>query len=100
MCSQAPAAQTRHARFLEQLTESSRQQFVSAYWPAMIHASLGETPAALACLERGCEQHDVWLVWLGTDPRLDGLRKERRFTNLLRRMGLLPDAGSARAGSS
>ena len=82
---------------LNQLAEASQQQFVSAYWPAMIHAGLGETSAALAWLEKGCEQHDVWFVWLGTDPRLDGLRNEHRFTNLLRRMGLLPNAGTARA---
>jgi TolB-like protein/Tfp pilus assembly protein PilF len=94
----ASAGRTDEARaVLEQLTESSRQQFVSAYWPAMIHASLGEIPAALAWLERGCQEHDVWLVWLGADPRLDGLRKERRFTDLIRRIGLVPNAGSAGA---
>jgi len=55
--------------------------------------------AALDWLEKGCDQHDVWLVWLGTDPRLDGLRNEPRFTKLLRRVGLLPNAGTAGAGT-
>lgn len=96
----AKSGRTEEARaILDELTEASRQQFVSSYWPAMIHAGLGETSAALAWLEKGCEQHDVWLVWLGTDPRLDGLRNEPRFTNLLRCVGLLPNAGTAHAGT-
>jgi hypothetical protein len=65
---------------------------------AVAHAGVGKTVAALEELEKAFEQRDVTLVWLGRDPRLDGLRAEPRFNELLRRIDLLPNAGSARSG--
>ncbi len=65
---------------------------------AVAYAGVGATGPALAELEKAVEQRDVTLVWLGTDPRLDCLRAEYRFKELLRRIGLLPNAGSARSG--
>ena len=65
---------------------------------AVAHAGMGKTSAALEELEKAFEQRDVTLVWLGRDPRLDCLRAEPRFKELLRRFERLPSAGSARAG--
>ena len=47
----------------------------------------------LEWLERAYAERDVWLVWLKVDPRLDGLRAELRFKNLLWRVFL--DSGAA-----
>ena len=44
-----------------------------------VHDALGETDAALACLEEAGEQRDAWLAWLDVDPMLDRLRSEPRF---------------------
>jgi len=84
---------------LQQLEDASERSYVPPYWPAIVCAGLGDKAAALDWLEKGYEQRDVWLVWLKMDPRFDGLRAETRFENLLRRVGLLPNAGSARSGS-
>ena len=61
-------------------------------------SGVGKTAAALEELEKAFEQHDVTLVWLARDPRLDNLRHEPRFKDLLRRINLLPNADSARSG--
>jgi hypothetical protein len=53
---------------------------------------------ALDALDNAYQQHDVMLVWLGVDPRLDPVRGEQRYFDLLRRIGLTPRAGSARSG--
>jgi tetratricopeptide (TPR) repeat protein len=83
---------------IDRLTELSARQHIPPFWMAVAHAGMGKTAAALEELEKAFEQRDVTLVWLGRDPRLDGLRAEPRFKELLRRIDLLPSAGSARAG--
>jgi hypothetical protein len=53
---------------------------------AVIHAALNNVDAAFACLERAFEDRSVWLSWLDVDPRLDALRTDVRFENLLGRV--------------
>jgi tetratricopeptide (TPR) repeat protein len=80
------------------LTESSRQQHISPFWLALAYTGVGEKAAALDALEKAYEQRDVILVWLGTEPRVDSLRAEPRFVEILRRIGLTPRADSAQSG--
>ena len=94
----AGAGRMEEARALaDRLTESSRQQHVSPFWLALAYVGVGEKAAALDLLEKAYEQHDVILVWLGTEPRVDSLRAEPRFIEILRRIGLTPLADSAQA---
>jgi hypothetical protein len=81
----------------DRLTELSRQQHISPFWLALAYTGVGEKAAALDALEQAYEQHDVILVWLATEPRVDSLRAEPRFVEILRRIGLAPRADSARA---
>ena len=83
---------------LGQLMQFSEQYHVSHFWLAVAHAGIGETEMALDALDNAYQQHDVMLVWLGVDPRLDPVRGEPRYFDLLRRIGLAPRAGSARSG--
>jgi TolB-like protein/Flp pilus assembly protein TadD len=76
-------------RILIDLKELSRQRYISAYNIAIIHAGLGEKDAALDWLVKAYHNRDVWLVWLKVNPRFDTLRAEPRFTDLLRRIGLV-----------
>ncbi|MBZ5591985.1 MAG: tetratricopeptide repeat protein [Acidobacteriia bacterium] len=96
----AGAGRTQEAReMIDQLAERSQQQHVSPFWPAMAYAGVGEKAAALDALDKAYEQHDVMLVWLGTEPRLDSLRTEPRFIEIQRRIGLTPLADAARSGA-
>ena len=58
------------------------------YPVAVIYAALGQKDDAFAWLERAYEERDSWMDYLGLDPRLDGLRADPRFGDLLRRMKL------------
>jgi TolB-like protein/Tfp pilus assembly protein PilF len=80
------------------LTDNARQYHVSPYWLALAYAGTGQTAEALNELENAYEQHDVILVWLGTEPRFDSLRSEPRFAGLLARIGLSRLADSACSG--
>src|SRR5882724_1085788 len=83
---------------IDRLTDLSARQYISPVWIAVAYAGVGKTAAAFEELEKAFEQHDVTLVWLARDPRLDNLRHEPRFKELLRRINLLPNADSARSG--
>jgi hypothetical protein len=53
-----------------------------------VHAGLGEKDQALVWLDRALEDRSHWLVWLKLDPRLGTLRSDRRYGDLLLRVGL------------
>jgi DNA-binding winged helix-turn-helix (wHTH) protein/Flp pilus assembly protein TadD len=71
---------------LEALTEQAKQTYVSPYEVAVIHAALNNIDTAFACLERAFQDRSVWLSWLDVDPRLDALRADVRFENLVARV--------------
>jgi eukaryotic-like serine/threonine-protein kinase len=73
---------------IERLVEESAQRFVSPWGLASYFAIAGEPAAALDWLERAYAEKDGTLVWLNVHPRLDSLRHEPRFRDLLRRMQL------------
>ena len=75
-------------RILSQLLEMRKKRYVSPYGIASIYACLGEKNAAFEWLETAYAEHDQTLVWVKVHPRLDGLRGDPRFQDLLRRMRL------------
>jgi TolB-like protein/Tfp pilus assembly protein PilF len=82
-------------RMLDQLNRLDSGRYVAPFWHSILHAGLGDVDAAIGHLERSYAQSDVWLVWLNTDPRLDSLRADPRFQQLLRRVGFGVQAAGA-----
>jgi len=76
------------AGLLGELENLSQRRYVSPYWLGLVHAGLGDRAHALKLLDRACADRDVWLTWLGVEPRFDALRTEPRFQELLRNVGL------------
>jgi adenylate cyclase len=66
------------------------KEYVSPALIATIYAGLGEKEEAFHSLEKAYAAHDLELRYVGTDPAYDKLRADPRFTDLLRRVGLLP----------
>ena len=54
----------------------------------MIYAALGERDHAFAWLEDAFQKHAGWLFCLKVDARLDRLRDDPRYAELLWRVGL------------
>ncbi|HLM98312.1 MAG TPA: winged helix-turn-helix domain-containing protein [Bryobacteraceae bacterium] len=71
---------------LRELRGLSAKRYVSPYWHAIVCAALGQGLAAVEWLEKGFEQRDVWLAWLGVDPRFDDLRSSAGFQSVLQQM--------------
>ena len=73
-------------KVLEQLQEVSKHQYVTPYLVARIYSALGDKDEAFRWLEVGYREHEALMVTLKTDPRMDELRSDRRFQNLMGRM--------------
>jgi hypothetical protein len=83
----AKAGKREEARaVLRELEVLARQRYVPPYPIAAIHAGLGDKEEALRWLEKAYEERDSWMNYLAVDPRLDGLRADARFGELMRRM--------------
>ena len=72
---------------LARLKELSKRKYVSPYNMALVHLGLGEQDKAFEWLDRGYREGAEWMIYLGVDPRFDGLRADSRFKQLLRRIG-------------
>jgi TolB-like protein/Flp pilus assembly protein TadD len=66
----------------------SKQGYVRAYDVAYDYAALGDRDHCLEWLNRALLQRDGLLIELSLQPRFDLLRSDRRFQDLLRRIGL------------
>jgi TolB-like protein/DNA-binding winged helix-turn-helix (wHTH) protein/tetratricopeptide (TPR) repeat protein len=85
----AVAGRTAEARrVLGEMTTLAQTQYVEADLIARIHVGLGDRDRAFAWLERALAEHAPKLVLLRVDPRVDSLRSDPRFADLLRRAGL------------
>jgi TolB-like protein/Flp pilus assembly protein TadD len=61
---------------------------VSSFHLATAHAALGEPDAAFRCLGEACAQRESWAGFLAVDPRIDVLRGDPRYLDLVQRLGL------------
>lgn len=85
----AVSGQVRDAeKVLADLSRRSRGHYVSPYGIAKIYVGLGENDLAFEWLERAYDERSEYLVWLRIDPRLDRIREDARYPNLLQRVGL------------
>lgn len=75
-------------KLLDELNDSSKRRYVSPYDLALIHIGLGDNDRAFEMLERAYQERSSALSWLKVDPRLDPLRSDPRFANLMSRVGL------------
>ena len=75
---------------LDELSRLSQERYVSPYCVAMVYASLDENDKAFAYLEEAYEERNPNLIELNTEPAFDGLRGDRRYGELVRRIGLVP----------
>jgi tetratricopeptide (TPR) repeat protein len=73
---------------LQGLLGRARQSYVSPFDIALIYAALGEKDTAFAWMEKAVAERSTWLVYSKWEPRLDPLRSDPRFQDLLRRIGL------------
>jgi TolB-like protein/DNA-binding winged helix-turn-helix (wHTH) protein len=70
------------------LKEESAHRYVNAYELALIYVGLRQNDQAFKSLDRAFREHSDMLVYLKVDPRLDSIRSDSRFADLMRRVGV------------
>ncbi len=77
----------RAARLLDEMKRHSKKQYVPNTFFAFVYAALGEKDQAFEYLERAYREHDINLLQL-KGLRLEPLRSDPRFTDLVQRVGV------------
>lgn len=75
-------------RILAELVAARAQRVVSAWGIAAVHACLGDADEAFRWLETAIEEHATGLVFLRVHPRLDAIREDPRYAEMVRRLQL------------
>jgi TolB-like protein/class 3 adenylate cyclase/Tfp pilus assembly protein PilF len=73
-------------KILDQLLKLSRERYVSPYFIATVYTGLGDKNRAFEWLDKTFEDRNEGMIWLQTEPMLDGLRSDQRFAALQRRV--------------
>jgi len=73
---------------LRSLEQQSKNRYVSGVHKAVVHLALGDKPRTLTCLEEALHNRCEMMTWLKVDPAFDVIRRDLRFKNLLRQVGL------------
>ncbi len=73
----------------EEMEAKAVQTYVPAYDIALVCIGLGWNEQALEYLARAHQERSGWITYLKVDPRLDPLRGDVRFVDLLRRVRLI-----------
>jgi eukaryotic-like serine/threonine-protein kinase len=85
----AKQGKTTEAReILSGLLHQSLRGYVSAYDIAVVYAGLGENDRALEWLRKAIGERSVFVVHMAWDSRLDGLRVDPRFAELVGQLNL------------
>ncbi len=77
-------------KVLAELRELTKNNYVPPYNFAVIYAALGDKDQAMASLQKAFDERSWYVTDLAVDPKVDNLRSDPRFANLLRRMNLQP----------
>jgi tetratricopeptide (TPR) repeat protein len=74
-------------KVLAEIQDLSQTRYVPPDYIAVVYEGLGDRDQALKWYEKAVEERSV-NFWVLSDQRLDAIRSDPRFHNLMRRMGL------------
>ena len=74
-------------KVLADLQTQSKSVYIAPSNFVKVYIGLGDKEQAFAWLEKGYQQHDFWLTFITREPVYDSLRSDRRFQELVRRIG-------------
>jgi TolB-like protein len=75
-------------QILDTLTSLSQKRFVTAYGIALVYAGLGKKEQAFAWLNKAFDERSNWLVWLKSDPRWATISSDKRYIEMVNKIGL------------
>jgi tetratricopeptide (TPR) repeat protein len=82
----AAGERSRSLELLAELKERSSREYVAPFFFAFVYVALGDLDAAIASVERGCEERNAFVWWVRESPTWDALRAHPRFPALLKKI--------------
>jgi len=79
---------------LDTLLALGHERYVTPYGIALVYAALDDKDKAFEWLEKAYSGRSNWLVWLKLDPRWAKIRDDRRYAELMQRIGLVRERGA------
>ena len=76
-------------KVIAEMKQLAKHQYISPFDIGLIYTGLGDKDQAFEWLEKARLDQSEWIGWIGSDARLDSLRSDPRFDELLRRVGLV-----------
>lgn len=86
----AAGERTEAESLLRDLRAVMKKRFVCPYEIATTYLALGQQDQAIRQLKNAYEAHSICMIWLKVDPRLDTLRSDPRFAELVHLVGTPP----------
>ena len=74
-------------KLLEELKEEAKRKYVSPYSLALAYGVMGEKDMAFEWLEIAYRDRSEYMVPMRIDPKIDAIKDDPRFRDLVRRMG-------------
>jgi eukaryotic-like serine/threonine-protein kinase len=75
---------------VRKMQASAEENYVGVYFLAMSNLAVGNVDETFYFLQKAIDEKSHWLLWLGTEPKLDSIRSDPRFEKLYERdRGLL-----------
>jgi hypothetical protein len=70
------------------MTELSKRRDVNPWMFAIVYTGMGDKDRAFQWLDKAYDEHRTDVAWIKADPRMDPLRSDARYKELLLRLGL------------
>lgn len=80
--------QNQALRMVEDLQAAAKLTFVSGFFVALVYAGMRDSDQAFSWLEKACDERFNRLAYAKVEALWDPLRSDRRFGDLLRRLGI------------
>ena len=68
------------------LSELLADPEMKAYFIAMAYVAVGDHDNAFRWFEKSVEERNEWLVWFAVEPKLDPIRGDRRYKEILKKL--------------
>jgi serine/threonine protein kinase/tetratricopeptide (TPR) repeat protein len=70
-------------KILDKMLQTAQKKHVKAYFVAMCYVAVRDYDKAFEWFDKAAEERDEWMIWFGTEPKLDPIRKDPRYKKLL-----------------
>jgi len=78
----------RALQVVEDMLAAMKHRYICPYEMATAYTALGDKESAFKWLRHAYDARSICVIWLNNEPRFDPLRSDRRFTKLVRQVGL------------